>query len=229
MFLYDKNETKRLINEIKEKVNDDEDLTIDEEFMDKIYFVDVNELNEINNLGIDDLHDIVRTIKYYDKDFTESSYLYVLSGGSLMSQYDVDSERLKQYTTEYVTRNFLNDLNYKYEMINFLNNKGLNIDFDEEMIKKFKLLPNTDLKSICYIADENIEDAKRIVSELRDYDKDFTKEDYGKLEHFGAPINEFCNMEKVSIESLKKITSHDLVERLMEETKEKSETASHRL
>ena len=73
MFLYDKNEAKRIVDEIKEKVNDDEDLTIDEEFMDKIYFVDVNELKEINNLGSEDLHDIVRTIKYYDKDFTVNS------------------------------------------------------------------------------------------------------------------------------------------------------------
>ena len=231
MFLYDKNETSRLINEIKEKVSDDEELTIDDEFMDKIYFVDVNELNRINNLGSEDLHDIVRTIKYYDKNYRESDYLYAYSStnGMLMMNVDIDPSRLKQFTTECITRKFLNDLDYRYRMIGFLENKGLDLDFDEELIKKLKTIPDVDLKQLCYIADENVEEVTNIIGQLRDYDKGFTKEDYGKLEHFGEPINKIFNMEKVPLEILKKTTSHDLVERLIEENKEKSETTGHRL
>ena len=97
-------------------------------------------INRINNLGSDDLHEIIRTIKYYDKFYKETDYLYAYSSsnGMLMMDVDVDHSRLKQYATESITRKFLNNLDYKYRMIGFLKEKGLDIDFDEEMIKKIK-------------------------------------------------------------------------------------------
>lgn len=204
MLLFDEEERKEALIEINAKLKDS-DLLIDDEFLSQLFLVPNFELDKIKKMSTDEIKSIVRTLKNNDEN-----YIKELDHMNLeyCNKENIGIKQLRQYATAKLVTKLIYEQERKQELINKIEKNNENgISIDDELMKKLKLLSINDLDTLSYISSFDSEHSTKILSNLRYYDENYTAEDYGNVDCYGIPLKEKYNMDKMSIDDIKKIAT----------------------
>ena len=204
MLIFDENERKDIIKEITLKLNDSESL-IDDEFLTQLFLVPNFELDKIKNMSADDIKSIIKTIKDNDKHYIKELDHMNLEYCNLEN---IGIKQLRQYASAKLVTKLIYEQERKQELINKIENFNKSgISLDDELMKRLRLLSINDLDTLSYISGFDSDHSTKILSELRFFDENYTMEDYGNVDCYGMPLKEKYNMDKMSLDDIKKIAT----------------------